>query len=276
MNFSSFLYFLAVIFCSLNAYGFDKNRPVLRKAFSTRLTPPANNFLASYPPVSTLRNDSAVEKVAIFSLSLLLCTICPKPFEAVINVGTSYKNFVNVSKLLLLERNPNEIRTKIVNLLTAILPNFVKIFFRKQYSNDPKLVSELSVQWFGFGFLTWLVGPVEPKLSQITLTDGSIQIWNSTVKLTECRYLAESGCKAACTQLCKRPTQAFFSEQLGVPLYMKPNFTDYSCELMFGVPAPPDAEDEAYLEPCYVACLKSNSPPPSTTCDKVLVRLKSS
>jgi hypothetical protein len=39
--------------------------------------------------------------------------------------------------------------------------------------------------------------------------------WMSGVKLLECRYLKESGCKSACIYLCKGPTQQFFRDELG-------------------------------------------------------------
>lgn len=39
--------------------------------------------------------------------------------------------------------------------------------------------------------------------------------WRSGVKLLECRYLKESGCKSACIYLCKGPTQQFFRDELG-------------------------------------------------------------
>jgi hypothetical protein len=78
--------------------------------------------------------------------------------------------------------------------------------------------------------------------------------WRSGVKLTECRYLLESGCKSACVNLCKKPTQQFFSQELGLPLYMKPNFTDCSCELFFGVQAPVEEEDPVFKQNCYSSC----------------------
>lgn len=40
----------------------------------------------------------------------------------------------------------------------------------------------------------------------------------------------------------------------GLPLYMKPNFTDYSCELQFGVRPLADDIDPAYQEQCYITC----------------------
>jgi Beta-carotene isomerase D27-like, C-terminal len=57
-----------------------------------------------------------------------------------------------------------------------------------------------------------------------------------------------------CINLCKMPTQTFFTEQLGMPLTMNPNFEDYSCEMIFGQQPPPLAEDQASMQPCIVAC----------------------
>lgn len=59
-------------------------------------------------------------------------------------------------------------------------------------------------------------------------TNTSPNTWLSGVKIEKCRYLVESGCKSACIHLCKTPTQEFFNKELGMPLYMKPNFNDQS------------------------------------------------
>jgi Beta-carotene isomerase D27-like, C-terminal len=204
------------------------------------------------------RNDTIIEKAAIFSLSFLLSTITPNPQVAITKLGTSYSNFVDVSKLMLQAKTPDVIKDRIVDLLLKVLPKIIRDGFASKYIESPRWVCESSVTWFGFGFLEWLVGPAEGKANVLTLPNGTTVEWKSTVKLTECRYLVESGCKAACTQLCKRPTQAFFNEQLGVPLYMKPNFTDFSCEFQFGVNPPVDADDEAFKEPCFSVCNKFN------------------
>ena len=200
--------------------------------------------------ISSSRNDTIIDKVAIYALSLTLSSITPRPLYALSKVGPAYSNFVSVSRLLLEYKSSDIIKEKIVSLIVAILPGFVKDYFRQKYSQTPKLVSELSVKWFGFGFLQWLIGPVEAKETIISPTET----WMSTAKLTECRFLKESGCKSACTMLCKRPTQELFRNHLGMPLYMKPNFTDNSCEMIFGVNAPQDCDDDAFKEPCFSQC----------------------
>ena len=90
---------------------------------------------------------------------------------------------------------------------------------------------------------SWLVGPAEVAAAEV---DGQIQ--QSAVKIPRCRYLAESGCTAMCVNLCKSPTQNFFTEQLGMPLTMTPDFATLSCEVSCsrGVPG------------CQALCLQCN------------------
>ena len=59
-----------------------------------------------------------------------------------------------------------------------------------------------------YGLLDWLVGPSERfriEKSELlpNIDTNSANGWNSGVKIIECRYLMESGCKSACLHLCK-------------------------------------------------------------------------
>ena len=87
--------------------------------------------------------------------------------------------------------------------------------------------------------------------------DSDDQPWQSGVKIVECRYLAQSGCKALCLHLCKAPTQEFFAKELGMPLYMKPDFTNNSCEMRFGVTPPKEEDDPVFQEGCFSTCLNN-------------------
>ena len=60
---------------------------------------------------------------------------------------------------------------------------------------------------------------------------GRLHVYSVLHVAAYCRYLAESGCTAMCVNLCKAPTQQFFTEQLGMPLTMTPDFETYSCEV---------------------------------------------
>ena len=56
-----------------------------------------------------------------------------------------------------------------------------------------------------------------------------------------CRYLEEAGCASVCLNSCKAPTQAFFSRHMGLPLDMRPNYEDYSCQFRWAPPLVPPA-----------------------------------
>ena len=38
--------------------------------------------------------------------------------------------------------------------------------------------------------------------------------------MRRCRYLEETGCASVCINSCKLPTQAFFAQDMGLPLTM--------------------------------------------------------
>eukprot|EP00640_Fibrocapsa_japonica_P004389 CAMPEP_0113939022 /NCGR_PEP_ID=MMETSP1339-20121228/5420_1 /TAXON_ID=94617 /ORGANISM="Fibrocapsa japonica" /LENGTH=226 /DNA_ID=CAMNT_0000942405 /DNA_START=137 /DNA_END=817 /DNA_ORIENTATION=+ /assembly_acc=CAM_ASM_000762 len=206
-------------------------------------------------PTPLPKDDNAYEKVALFSLSFALAVLCDKPFQALKEVGGQYSDFVRVTRLFLSNRSPNDVKMKLVGLLSVVIPPPVKKFFREKYAEDPKFITDNSVLWFTFGFLTWLVGPTESFDKASAIADEAQPMkeeWQNGIILSNCRFLSEGGCKGMCVHLCKTPTQTFFKEQLGVPLYMEPNFETGSCSLQFGV-EPPD-HDPAFGTPCFTSC----------------------
>jgi hypothetical protein len=104
--------------------------------------------------------------------------------------------------------------------------------------------------WFATQMFEWLVGPCEVIEAEIDLPDGTVRLQPSGVQIQKCRYLADSGCVGLCVNLCKVPTQTFFTEKFGIPLTMTPNFEDLSCKMVFGQPFPPAENDAAHQQPC--------------------------
>ncbi|KAM0822256.1 hypothetical protein ACQ4PT_071610 [Festuca glaucescens] len=45
----------------------------------------------------------------------------------------------------------------------------------------------------------------------------------SGVLIKKCRYLENSGCVGMCVNMCKIPTQSFFTDEFGLPLTMNPS-----------------------------------------------------
>lgn len=210
------------------------------------------------------RKDSPLERVVIILLSWLLARLIDDEVirvEAMSKLRFNFDGFCDVTKILLRSAGtrPEVVKIKIVALLTSLMPVKVREFFKEAIKQDPKLLCEQSSEWIGFGFISWLIGDTErisvniPKESMPELLDNDVT-WQSGTKLTECRFLQESGCKSTCLHLCKMPTQAFFNEELGLPLRMTPNFDDCSCTFEFGLSPLPVEEDPAFSTPCWATC----------------------
>jgi Beta-carotene isomerase D27-like, C-terminal len=234
-------------------------------------------LLPIYPAQSTRSKDAIWEKMAIFLLSWSLACVSVDKYDAMKYVypGMGYPQFVSVSRTLL-RGTAEDINKRIVNVLLSVIPLKLRISITEYCLLKPRWIAEKSSEFMSFGLLGWLVGPVERTIIQITQPDGSVEDWLSGVKLTECRYLVESGCKSACLNLCKGPTQTFFNNELGIKLHMKPDFSNCSCEMNFGIAPPPAVEDPAYGEPCFLTCSmnelkkkpKNKSADPSTQFNK--------
>ena len=61
----------------------------------------------------------------------------------------------------------------------------------------------------------------------------------------------QSGCVSSCVNLCKAPTQAFFTEEALMPTTLKPDFETFSCDIIFGQVPESRAADTAFTQPCF-------------------------
>ncbi|KAJ0104632.1 hypothetical protein Patl1_17406 [Pistacia atlantica] len=112
-------------------------------------------------------------------------------------------------------------------------------------------------------FFHWLVGP-----SEVVEVEVNGEKQKSGVHIKKCRYLENSGCVGMCVNMCKIPTQDFFTNEFGLPLTMIPNFEDMSCEMVYGQAPPPFEEDPVFTQPCFAEiCSVAN--PSSPVCHKL-------
>ena len=232
-----------------------------------------------FPAAPTPRNDSPLEKVAIYLLSWTLARVVNDKEEVkkFVYPGMDFKGFVTVTKFLL-KGSAEDIKIKVVGILLGLIPTFLRKPIFEFCQRNPKWISEKSATFMGFGVLGWLVGPTEKFTMEIpsSINNEETEIWQSGIKLTECRYLVASGCKSACLHLCKGPTESFFNEELGLSLHMKPNFKDCSCEMFFGMKPPPVEKDDSYGQPCFTTCsMKEYIFPPTKKKSKSKLSLSS-
>ncbi|CAN0381910.1 unnamed protein product [Ectocarpus sp. 12 AP-2014] len=178
--------------------------------------------------------------------------------------GYTYEDYVALATGLQAGA-PERQREVVRGVLRSVFPAWFPAFYRMLFPPS-KFSAEVNAfmcpPLFG-----WLVGKSE-------LTEGVVdikaakeeegprqEVWRNTVKVERCRYLEASKCKGTCMNLCKLPTEAFFREDLGMPLRMTPNFEDLSCEFAFGQDALPAEEDPLMREPCWTECLSSDKQP---------------
>ena len=137
----------------------------------------------------------------------------------------TFAGMVEVSRALMKGRSAEQQRD-------AVIAGFPKVpaWFRKVFPYS-KWGAEVNA-FITPAFFTWLVGPMKTIEVEISKSDGQSVIQKSGVQIERCRYLEQSGCAAMCVNLCKSPCQTFFTEQLGMPLTMEPNFEDSSCKVM--------------------------------------------
>ncbi|NER79769.1 MAG: DUF4033 domain-containing protein [Leptolyngbya sp. SIO1D8] len=161
-----------------------------------------------------------------------------------------YDGFVDLSKQIMQGRNAQEQQALVAVVLKSLVPAQVLWLIRTLFS-PTQLVCELNA-WFATVLFEWLVGPCE--VIDVTVPDknGQSRQQTSGVHIKKCRYLEQSCCVGMCINMCKLPTQKFFTQDFGIPLTMVPNFEDFSCEMVFGQMPPALETEVAYQEPCLV------------------------
>jgi hypothetical protein len=177
-----------------------------------------------------------------------------------------YDGFVDLSKQIMQGRNAEQQQQLVAIVLGSLVPSPVLWLIRTMFS-PTQLVCELNA-WFATQLFEWLVGPCVVKPVEVTTAEGLVRSQKSAVQIEKCRYLEQSGCVGMCINMCKLPTQKFFTEDFGIPLTMTPNFEDFSCEMVFGQ-RPPALETEAcYQQPCLTDhCVMAK--PTAPACPKV-------
>ncbi|KAM3379910.1 hypothetical protein BC332_20218 [Capsicum chinense] len=172
-----------------------------------------------------------------------------------------YDSFVDVSRKVMQGRSRLQQQQVVREVLMSMLPPGAPAQFRKLFP-PTKWAAEFNAA-ITVPFFFWLVGPSEVVEVEV---DGGKQ--KSGVHIKKCRYLENSGCVGMCVNMCKIPTQDFFTNEFGLPLTMNPNFEDMSCEMVYGQVPPPFEEDPVSKQPCYAnICTIAN--PSSNVCPKL-------
>ncbi|KAB5573395.1 hypothetical protein DKX38_000589 [Salix brachista] len=215
-----------------------------------------------------------------------------------------YESFVDVSKRVMQGRNRMQQQEVVREILLSMLPPGAPEQFKKLFP-PTKWAAEFNAA-LTVPFFQWLVGPSEKisvggevSVDEITVGEEILATMvavtvasmgdeeekkrgdalvvevevngekqKSGVHIKKCRYLENSGCVGMCVNMCKIPTQDFFTNEFGLPLTMIPNFEDMSCEMVYGQVPPPFEEDPVAKQPCLAdICTIAN--PNSSLCPKL-------
>ncbi|KAL0409203.1 UNVERIFIED_CONTAM: Beta-carotene isomerase D27, chloroplastic [Sesamum radiatum] len=172
-----------------------------------------------------------------------------------------YESFVEVSKRVMVGRSRLQQQQVVREVLLSMLPPGAPAQFRKLFP-PTKWAAEFNAA-LTVPFFHWLVGPSEVVEVEV---NGVKQ--KSGVLIKKCRYLENSGCVGMCVNMCKIPTQDFFTNEFGLPLTMTPNFEDMSCEMVYGQVPPKFEDDPASMQPC-LSDFCSIAKPSSSVCPKL-------
>lgn len=188
-------------------------------------------------------NDNLLDRLCIWLFSYKMSQALGKTTEV-----SGYGGVVDLSRQMMQGRNAQQQQVIVTQVLQSLVPAPLLWAIRTFFS-PTRLVCVLNA-WFAARLFGWLVGPCEVTDAEIDMPDGTVRSQPSAVQIKKCRYLADSGCVGMCVNMCKVPTQSFFTEKLGIPLTMKPNFEDLSCQMIFGQIPPSPEIDDAYTQPC--------------------------
>lgn len=147
--------------------------------------------------------------------------------------------------------SPRGTQEATVGILRSLFPGWLPPAFAVMFSKPmPGLSCQLNA-WATWMTCQWLMGECEVNDVEI---DGGRMGAGHGVLVKRCRYLEEAACASVCINSCKVPTQEFFQRHMGLPLEMKPNYEDFSCQFSFGKTPPPEAQDAAFSTPCFQKC----------------------
>jgi len=165
---------------------------------------------------------------------------------------SGYGGLVDLSKQIMQGRDAKQQQSAVSQILHSLIPAPVLWLIRTLFS-PTWLVCVLNA-WFAAQLFEWLVGPCKVAEAEIIGPNGEKHAQPSMVQIEKCRYLEESQCVGMCVNMCKLPTQTFFTEKFEIPLTMVPNFEDFSCQMIFGQTPPALEDDDALIQPCLQDC----------------------
>ena len=147
-----------------------------------------------------------------------------RPYD---RASPSYAAFIALCFEQMRGRDPDGQRDITIGIMRSLMPPggespIPRVVFRRtggasSSTRDTKIV------------FAWMVGPMEVRSTD----ENDLGEEMMSRVHPKCRWL-QRATTAMCVNMCKTATQDFFANDAGMPLTIKPNFEDKSCDFYFG------------------------------------------
>lgn len=169
--------------------------------------------------------------------------------------ASSYSELMAMINRMTYSRPLPRVNAQGKNMLVRLFPGWLLPMYRVLIQAPFPAFSAWMNCWVTKFTTNWLMGKSEVYDLEILQPDGTTKIVEQSGLLVEkCRFLESTGCVKTCLHACKVPTQAFFFEEMGLPVTLSPNMMDKSCRFQFGVAPLPLELDEISKSPCLEGC----------------------
>ena len=167
--------------------------------------------------------------------------------------ATSYEELIRSINQLTDSRPAHRVNDAGKNMLTRLFPAWLLQQYQWMFARPFPRFSAWMNAWVTKWTTQWLMG--SSSVIDLPLPDGSLAPQQG-LKIEKCRFLETSGCLQTCIHACKIPTQRFFLEEMGLPVTLSPNVSDYSCTFKFGILPAPLQDDPISQSSCLQICSK--------------------
>ena len=180
---------------------------------------------------------------------------------------TTYTALINQISDMTIKYPLDVVHTKGKRMLTKLFPSWLLSQYKWMFATPFPRFSAWMNAWVTHLATNWLMG--NSTVVDLQLVDGVV-LEQQGLLVEKCRFLETAGCVSTCINACKIPTQRFFMEEMGLPVTLKPNITDFSCTFEFGIkPGPLMFEASLADQDCLTNC-SSNKRYSSGICKKCL------
>jgi hypothetical protein len=251
--------FLTFFLCSFSiCYGFSRLN-FLSSSITSNIAPTTRlqSTRTSTPNPDVYETFSVFDKLLFHRFAQSVAT------ETKSQTPTNYQELIAVINRMTKSQSFPDVNNAGKNMLVRLFPSWLLKQYQWMFAAPFPKFSAWMNAWVTHATTHWLMG--NSTVIDMQLSDGSVAIQQGLV-IEKCRFLEVSGCMQTCIHACKIPTQRFFLEEMGLPVTLKPNATDYSCTFEFGFYPLPLADDPISQSPCLSICTSQSRRPGQPSC----------